>query len=815
MNVLYVTPDLGESDILRREFSARHPDLRLESTATPREAIKRLDAGTSHYDAVLIELTQMNGEGLSLVRHIRKNNLPVGVVAIAAVRDDAPSQEVLESGADHVVVKGKEFLPRLSTVLARAVERRTFEARLRAMLETAPVCLMRVAGDGNILAMNIAALDMVEAERAEQMVDESWYERVVPDAQAACRDFIERASQGEKGSFECQIKRLSGTHRTVLMGAVRAPVDADGAPSALVAMRDLDTTRRLEVGLTQGREKLGALETALSELKAQNQQLVAGHEAERAEWQQQQSSTDLTAERATWEQAEVTRRQELVDKHQAEREALEHALKAAEAQCQQLSADHEAERAEWQQQQSSTDLQAEATRRQELVDKQQTEREATEHALKAAEAQCRQLSADHDAERAKWQQQSSTDLTAERAAWEQAEATRRQELVDKQQTEREALEYALKAAEAQSQQLSADHKAERAEWQQQQQSSTDLPAERAAWEQAEATRRQELVDKHQAERETLEYALKAAEAQCQQLSADHEAERTKWQKQLAMGKAQEEAVVEQLFAEHEKLESALQAAAAQQQSSTDLTAERAAWEQAEATGRQEFVNKHRAEREATEHALKAAEARCQQLSADHEAERTKWQEQLAAGKAQETALKRQPLAISRKPQGPTRTMDLNAAIGQLGPVLSRLVGEDIELGVEPASQLDPVEINPDHVEQLLLRLAVMVREAMPAGGIVRLGTSSVQIDDAHVHEHPGVPPGPYARLTLKASGWGMDPQMQDRVASAVASGEDLEGAKELGLASALRAFRQAGGHIAVKVEPGRELSFEGYLSTGG
>ena len=117
------------------------------------------------------------------------------------------------------------------------------------------------------------------------------------------------------------------------MGAVRAPADADGTPSALVAMRDLDKTRSLEAGLTQGREKLGALETALSELEAQNQQLVAGHEAERAEWQPQQPSTDLTAERAAWEQAEATRRQEFVDKHQAEREALEYALKAAEAQC--------------------------------------------------------------------------------------------------------------------------------------------------------------------------------------------------------------------------------------------------------------------------------------------------------------------------------------------------------------------------------------------------------------------------------------------------------------------------------------------------
>jgi len=153
----------------------------------------------------------VNGEGLSLVRHIRKNNLPVGVVAIASDHDDVPSQEVLESGADHIVVKGLEFLPRLLTVLARAVKRRTLEARLRAMLETMPVCLMRVAGDGTILAMNIAALDMVETEQAEQMVDQSWYERVVPDARAACRDFIERASRGGQGSFECQTRDSPGS----------------------------------------------------------------------------------------------------------------------------------------------------------------------------------------------------------------------------------------------------------------------------------------------------------------------------------------------------------------------------------------------------------------------------------------------------------------------------------------------------------------------------------------------------------------------------------------------------------------------------
>ena len=118
----------------------------------------------------MLELTQINGEGLTLVSQIRQSNLPIGVVAVTSARDDGPSREVLDSGADHVVVKGREFLTRLPVVLAHAVERRTLEARLRVMLETAPVCLMRVESDGTILAMNIAALDMVDAKRAEQLV---------------------------------------------------------------------------------------------------------------------------------------------------------------------------------------------------------------------------------------------------------------------------------------------------------------------------------------------------------------------------------------------------------------------------------------------------------------------------------------------------------------------------------------------------------------------------------------------------------------------------------------------------------------------
>ena len=940
MHVLHVTTDTGETDIVRRELGTVDPDLRVECAGTPREAIERLEAETSPYDAVLLDLAQMDGEGPSLVSHIRTHNLPVGVVAITSAREEGSSREALDCGADRLIVKDEEFLTRLPAVLAQAVERRTLEARLRLRLETAPACLMRVAGDGTILAMNIATLKMVDAKWADQVVDQSWYERVEPDAQAACRDFIERAAHGESGSFECQIEGLSGTRRTVLMHAVRAPVAASGVPSALVVMLDLDDTRGLEAALEQYRHKLGVVEKALSEVEAQNQQLTA----------------DRLVERAGWEQAEATRRQALVDEHQAAHEASQSAVASADAKYQQLSAHHEAERAAWEQQRAAGQAQERAN-----VTQQDAEREKLQSVLQAADAQCQQL---------------STDLVNERAAWEQAEATRRQALVDEHQAAHEASQSALASADATYQQLSAHHEAERAAWEQQraawqaqerasvaqqgaereklesalqaataqcQRLSTDLVSERAAWEQAEATRRQALVDGHQAAHAASQSALASADATYRQLSADHEAERAAWEQQRAAGQAQERANVkqqgaereklesalasadatyQQLSADHEaeraaweqqlaqerasvkqqgvegeKLESALKAADAQcQQLSTDLTAWEHAWEHADATSRRALVHEHQAAREASQSALASADAKYQQLSTDHEAERAAWEQQRAAWQAQERASvtpqaaerdkleqirQRQRLesaqqasasralqdrarhgqspdvradveklagtgvtqravvpeslpkqnprqeataslsttpthrfqAVSRTHQRTTRTMDLSAAIGQLGPILRSLVGDNIEFEVEPASRLDPVTINPDHVERLLMSLALVVREAMPAGGVVRLGTSNVEIDDAHRREYPGVPPGPYARLTLRASGWGMDPQVQDRVSSAVASGEASKEAKELGLASALRAFRQAGGHIAVEAEPGQKLTFDGYLPT--
>ena len=553
---------------------------------------------------------------------------------------------------------------------------------------------------------------------------------------------------------------------------------------------------------------MSELERAWKAADTQRQQLPADYEAARTE-RQQHLSTDLVRERAVWVRAAARRRPAVVDEPKAGADepqdgsdAVDRALQAAGWQYQQLSAEPEAERAKRQQQLAAGKAQEEA-----VVERLRAYRERWESALKVAAAQRQQLAADHEAERAEWRRQLAAGQAQERAVGEQLTASR------------DRLERALTAVAAHRQQLGADHEAERAEWQQQ---LAAVQAQHGA-----------VVEQLGAARDRLERALTAAAAHRQQLAADHEAERAEWQRRLAAVRAQQGAIVEQLGAERDQLVSALSAAGAQQQRSADPASERVVWEQAEAARRQALVDEQQTARDALERAGRAlqdydAGTDLEKLAATIVAQsavvldslpelhpRREAAASLSAAAVRAAALTRQLLANGREDRRARLTTDLNAAIGELDPVLCRLVGEEIGFSVKPASQLGPVRVDPDHVEQLLLRLAVVAREAMPAGGTVQLGTSSVEIDEAQMHEHPGVPPGQYARLTLKASGRGMDPQMQDRVSSAAAGGEDSEAAKELGLASALRALRHGGGHIAVEVEPGRELVVIGYLPTGG
>jgi two-component system cell cycle sensor histidine kinase/response regulator CckA len=127
------------------------------------------------------------------------------------------------------------------------------------------------------------------------------------------------------------------------------------------------------------------------------------------------------------------------------------------------------------------------------------------------------------------------------------------------------------------------------------------------------------------------------------------------------------------------------------------------------------------------------------------------------------ALTRQLLAFSRKQVFHLELLDLNAVVVNMETMLRRLIGEDVRLTSTLSSEIGRVKADPSLIEQVLLNLAVNVRDAMPGGGVLRIGTSNVDVDEALAEAHAPNAPGRFVVLTVSDTGCGMDSETQRRV----------------------------------------------------
>src|SRR5207245_4410155 len=92
-------------------------------------------------------------------------------------------------------------------------------------------------------------------------------------------------------------------------------------------------------------------------------------------------------------------------------------------------------------------------------------------------------------------------------------------------------------------------------------------------------------------------------------------------------------------------------------------------------------------------------------------------------------LTRQLLAFSRKQVLQPKVLDLNSVVTGMATMLRRLIGEHIDLVMQPGAGLGRVKADPAQVEQVIMNLVVNSRDAMPEGGTLSIRTGNAVLDD--------------------------------------------------------------------------------------
>jgi PAS domain S-box-containing protein len=185
-------------------------------------------------------------------------------------------------------------------------------------------------------------------------------------------------------------------------------------------------------------------------------------------------------------------------------------------------------------------------------------------------------------------------------------------------------------------------------------------------------------------------------------------------------------------------------------------------------------------------------------------------EQIRRAADRAASLTHQLLAFSRKQVLQPRVLDLNEAVAAVKKMLSRVIGEDIELVANLHPSLVAVKADPGQVEQVLMNLAVNARDAMPHGGRLIMETSNVEAD-AELARDLDLAPGRYAMLKVIDTGNGMDAATLSHIFEPFFTTKPIGKGTGLGLATAYGIVKQSGGGIEAESEVERGATFRIYL----
>jgi PAS domain S-box-containing protein len=174
-------------------------------------------------------------------------------------------------------------------------------------------------------------------------------------------------------------------------------------------------------------------------------------------------------------------------------------------------------------------------------------------------------------------------------------------------------------------------------------------------------------------------------------------------------------------------------------------------------------------------------------------------------------LTRRLLAFARRQPLRPQRVDVNELVSGITRLLSRMLGEDIEISLDLSAELWPIVVDPAQLEASLTNLATNARDAMPRGGRLMVVTSNRYLDADYAAQHSEVVPGAYVVIEVSDTGSGMTQEVINRIFEPFFSTKDRDKGTGLGLSMVFGFIKQSGGHISVYSEPGIGTTFRLFL----
>jgi PAS domain S-box-containing protein len=186
-------------------------------------------------------------------------------------------------------------------------------------------------------------------------------------------------------------------------------------------------------------------------------------------------------------------------------------------------------------------------------------------------------------------------------------------------------------------------------------------------------------------------------------------------------------------------------------------------------------------------------------------------ERITQASVEAASLTRRLLTFSRKQPMQLKPLNLSNTLENMGPMLSRLVGERYKLELNCDPDLPPTKADEPGFQQAVINLVLNARDSMPSGGAIRVETTTLNLDADAARDHVDARPGRFVCLSIADSGCGMTAEIAGRLFEPFFTTKQFGKGTGLGLSAVHGIVQQHAGWIQVASKVDKGSTFKIFL----
>jgi len=169
------------------------------------------------------------------------------------------------------------------------------------------------------------------------------------------------------------------------------------------------------------------------------------------------------------------------------------------------------------------------------------------------------------------------------------------------------------------------------------------------------------------------------------------------------------------------------------------------------------------------------------------------------------------LTFARRRRLEPQIVDLNEQVRAMLELLTRTLGENIQLSTRLAYDLWKTLTDQSEIESTILNLAINARDAMPNGGKLIIETTNVVLDGDNLFSDGATAAGAYVRMSVSDTGTGMSKDVLHRAFEPFFTTKPVGRGTGLGLSTIYGFVKQSNGNVMIYSEPNRGTTVNIYL----